>query len=173
MQRIFCFSVFQRISSKYDDEHSNSSRRAARAHARECEHVMSYTTSTRAPARKSVKTQRAPARTRARVEQEIAETRVSFALATFAQTTRAQVIKNKHHVMSEMPARVAHSAPARVRMTRNVAPPRTRVDYSEVVFTASRAFNDDEFRKHCDAVQLAQHRAELARKRASESRRRT
>jgi hypothetical protein len=121
---------------------------------------MSYTTSTplRAPARRS----------RASAAQQSAELRVSHALATFARASLV-VNKNNHHAMSELPARLARRVPAESRMTRDVAPARTRVETDHVLFIEVREFNDTALCARYAALALAQHRAECARARAAES----
>jgi hypothetical protein len=112
----------------------------------------------------------APARARnrqpARASREIvaAETHVSYALATFAQ--RSQVTnKRKHHTLRERPERTSRRAVSDSVATRNVAPARTRVDDSPVLFTNVRQFNDPALRAEYDALALAQFRAECERKR--------
>jgi hypothetical protein len=109
---------------------------------------------------------RAPVqRPRATARQIRAETAVSYALATFAQHARV-TNKRKHHTLRERPDRLSRRVPAESALTRDVAPNRTRIDDSPVLFTESRAFNDPEFRARYDAMRLADHRAECARKRA-------
>lgn len=104
-----------------------------------------------------------------------AETHVSHALSNFASAgvkrrdTRAGV---KSHVMREMPARTVRAERRPAESTRNVAPARTRVDDSPVLFIESRAANDDAMRAEYDAAHLESVRAERARAMlAGESRR--